>query len=57
MNRDASAENRVFRKRFYNQKLLFGGCRACFSDLETVFKKFENFIFRPEIYDFTVIFS
>ena len=57
MSRDNHAENRVFRKRLHDQKLLFGGCRACFGDLETAFKKFKNFIFRFKIYDFLVIFS
>ena len=37
MVRDASAENRVFTKSLCDQKLLIGGCRACPSDLETVF--------------------
>ena len=40
MSRDRHAENRVFRKRLYDQKLFIGGCRACFSDLETALKKF-----------------
>ena len=57
MGRYPSAENRVFTKRLYDQKLLLGGCRACFSDLETVFKKCKNFILRLEIYDFTEFFS
>ena len=57
ITRDNHAENRVFTKRLYDQKLLFGGCRACFGDLETIFEKFKNFIFRSKIYDFLIIFS
>ena len=56
ITRDARAENRVFIKRLDDQKLLFSGCRACFSDLETAFKKFPKIIFRPKIYDFTEFF-
>ena len=57
MIRDANAENRVFRKRFFGQKLLFGGCRARFSDLEKHFKKDKKNFFRSKIYDFLVNFS
>ena len=56
MARDHNAENRIFRKRLYAQKLLFGGCRAWFSGLETIWKNLKNFRFWLEIYDFVVFF-
>ena len=56
ITRDRHAENRVFIKRLYGQKLSFGGCKACFSDLETIFQKFKNFNFRSKIYDFLNFF-
>ena len=37
LGRDYHAESRVLRKRFYDEKLLIGGCRACLSDLEINF--------------------
>ena len=57
MDRDASAENRVFTKSQYDQKLLIGGCRACLGDLEKMLLKIENAILRPQIVDFRVFFS
>ena len=36
------AENRVFRKWSCDPKLLIGGCRACFGDLESILKILKN---------------
>ena len=63
--RDTRAKNRVLWKSLCDQKILIGGCRACFSDLSQIsqiitdkkmFLTNENSGLPPRIVDFRVFF-